>query len=681
LKKVIQYFLPVFIAALFSTLLLSDTDSSAVKKGVILQFITYNGFGNNLYIDNIITGRRKNFDVAVTSVNNIINDTAFLPGTSEITLQPSLTVTNIGLSPIATSFLLQVRIPEFSYAAQDSVPPINTGQSYTVIMDSLTIPAGNKFRLTAYISLPSDSNNVNDTLELNSIYLTGAPSNVLVEEFTSSTSPSCGGNNLFLDTFITNHFSSICPIKYHVGFPPPGIDSMYIQDSDYVNIRRNYYYANTVPLTVMGGNKRVLVPYYMDTNLTDPYNSVISQGSIVSVNVSNVQPSPDTVVSTVTVNFMYPSNSYNLRLRAAAVERLVSYPQPIGASGEKNFYDVYRKTLTDTTGILINGNTGTQEFVFRFYKNPAWADTMLYTVAFVQDDNSRHVLNCGKSSVTPAFNKNISFRKFPISKPDFDMPRRKQVNNFSKYSRLIEDTVSYLNFENFEGPFPPVGWSVTNPDGFYSFEKSISVNGITLGGNSSVIMPFYWYNNTGQKDTLLSVMFDSVSSFDTLTFDYAYAVYLSDFVDSLIVNISVDGGLTYTNIFRKGGHNLATAQSTTLPFIPYSNSQWKTFSYPMSIVIPYSTNTVIPANFELMQNFPNPFNPSTKISYSVPHESFVTIKVYDILGREVRQLVNEYKRPGTYTVAFNSHNLSSGVYFYSLKTDGFYTVKKMVVVK
>ncbi|MCU0372441.1 MAG: T9SS type A sorting domain-containing protein [Ignavibacteria bacterium] len=681
MKKFFSYLMLVIAAAFYSVHLFSDTDSAAVRKSVILQFITYNGFGNNLYIDNVITGKRRNFDIAITSVNNIDKDTTFLPGTSEKIINPSVTVTNIGLTPSSVKFAIFAEIPELGYTATDSVPVINSGQSYTVNFDSIIIPAGQKFRLTAYINLPADSNKVNDTLIQNSIFLTGSPSNILIEEFTSSTSPSCGMNNIYLDTFITNNFSSICPIKYHVGFPPPGIDSMYIQDSNYVNIRRNYYYANTVPLAVMNGTKRVLVPYYVDSNLVDPYNSIFERGSVVSVNVANVQPSPDTIVSTVTINFLYPSHSNKLRLRAAAVERLVSYAEPIGASGEKNFYDVYRKSLTDTTGILINGNTGTQEFVFRYYKNPAWADSMLYTVAFIQDDNSRHVLNCGKSAMTPVFNKNVSFRKTQVSKPDSDKSRFRQTHNRFGFSPMNADTVSYLNFENFEGPFPPVGWTVTNPDGFYSFEKVESVNGVTLGGNSSVIMPFYWYNNSGQRDTLLSVMLDSVSSSDTLSFDYAYAVYLSNFVDSLIVNISVDGGLTFTNIFSKGGFELATAQSTTLPFIPYTSEQWETVRYPMSIVIPDNPNNVIPGNFELMQNYPNPFNPATKINYSVPRESFVTIKVYDMLGREIAQLVNENKRAGTYSVEFIAKNLSSGVYFYSLKSDDFYAVKKMVVVK
>ena len=88
-----------------------------------------------------------------------------------------------------------------------------------------------------------------------------------------------------------------------------------------------------------------------------------------------------------------------------------------------------------------------------------------------------------------------------------------------------------------------------------------------------------------------------------------------------------------------------------------------------------------PADFRLSQNFPNPFNPSTKISYSLPKQGFVTLKVYDILGKEVALLVNETKQAGNYIFDFNPSNLTSGVYFYKLESNGFSDIKKMVLLK
>jgi hypothetical protein len=89
----------------------------------------------------------------------------------------------------------------------------------------------------------------------------------------------------------------------------------------------------------------------------------------------------------------------------------------------------------------------------------------------------------------------------------------------------------------------------------------------------------------------------------------------------------------------------------------------------------------IPNVYTLNQNYPNPFNPVTKINYSVAKQGLVSMKVYDILGREVTTLVNEVKSPGYYIVDFDGSNLSSGVYFYRLNINGFTDVKRMMLIK
>ncbi|HEY5534348.1 MAG TPA: LamG-like jellyroll fold domain-containing protein [Ignavibacteria bacterium] len=96
-------------------------------------------------------------------------------------------------------------------------------------------------------------------------------------------------------------------------------------------------------------------------------------------------------------------------------------------------------------------------------------------------------------------------------------------------------------------------------------------------------------------------------------------------------------------------------------------------------ITPISNN--IPIKFELFQNYPNPFNPVTKISYAIPVKGLVTLKVYDITGKEVASLVNEVNAAGNYNVDFNGANLSSGVYFYKLVAGTLSEVKKMMIVK
>ncbi len=89
----------------------------------------------------------------------------------------------------------------------------------------------------------------------------------------------------------------------------------------------------------------------------------------------------------------------------------------------------------------------------------------------------------------------------------------------------------------------------------------------------------------------------------------------------------------------------------------------------------------LPLNYSLNQNYPNPFNPTTKISFSLPESGFVTLKVFDVIGREVATLINENKLAGNYIVEFDASSLSSGVYFYTLKVNGFSDTKRMILVK
>ena len=90
---------------------------------------------------------------------------------------------------------------------------------------------------------------------------------------------------------------------------------------------------------------------------------------------------------------------------------------------------------------------------------------------------------------------------------------------------------------------------------------------------------------------------------------------------------------------------------------------------------------IVPNEYLLYQNFPNPFNPTTTIKYSIPKLSFVTIKIYDVLGSEVATLLNEERPAGTYELNWNANNISSGVYFYTLQAGDFVETKKMILLK
>lgn len=92
-------------------------------------------------------------------------------------------------------------------------------------------------------------------------------------------------------------------------------------------------------------------------------------------------------------------------------------------------------------------------------------------------------------------------------------------------------------------------------------------------------------------------------------------------------------------------------------------------------------STEIPDKYNLGNNYPNPFNPSTKINFAVPKASYTTLKVYDISGKEIATLVNQYTQAGYYNVDFNAVNLASGVYFYRIQSDEFVDTKRMLLIK
>jgi hypothetical protein len=94
----------------------------------------------------------------------------------------------------------------------------------------------------------------------------------------------------------------------------------------------------------------------------------------------------------------------------------------------------------------------------------------------------------------------------------------------------------------------------------------------------------------------------------------------------------------------------------------------------------------VPSKFALAQNYPNPFNPTTTIKYQIPKpirddNTFVSLKIYDVLGSEVATLVNQKQKPGNYEVTWDAYGFSSGVYFYKLSAGNYVETKKMILIK
>ena len=181
---------------------------------------------------------------------------------------------------------------------------------------------------------------------------------------------------------------------------------------------------------------------------------------------------------------------------------------------------------------------------------------------------------------------------------------------------------------------------------------NITTTGFTANWNASTGATNYWVDVSTTDD-----------------FSNVLASYNNKSVGNVTTHIIISLTPNTTYYFRVCASN---SSSTS----PYSNT------------ITVTTNVTgvddllnLPTRFDLSQNYPNPFNPTTTIKYQIPEETFVGIKVYNLLGSEVTTLVNEMRTVGTYEVKFNASQLTSGIYIYKIQAGQFSQMKKMVLVK
>ncbi len=149
---------------------------------------------------------------------------------------------------------------------------------------------------------------------------------------------------------------------------------------------------------------------------------------------------------------------------------------------------------------------------------------------------------------------------------------------------------------------------------------------------------------------------------------------------------STDNGISWVTTPTPGVTNLTHFDFMHYGMVIYgyavsSNGNVIKLADTLNILTGTGSNNHIPAEFELSQNYPNPFNPVTIINYSVPKQGSVKLTVFDMLGRKVSELVNEFKTPGRYELSFNGENLSTGVYYYRFEAEGFSETRKMILVK
>ena len=188
--------------------------------------------------------------------------------------------------------------------------------------------------------------------------------------------------------------------------------------------------------------------------------------------------------------------------------------------------------------------------------------------------------------------------------------------------------------------------------GFYAFNNDGSDGGVEV------------YNGFTDEEKWTTLT-NGLNKTSAGTFDISTGISGGPFT----INVGEEINVSFSIAAAPGLENLRNA---------IAQSRIKYSSIPTNIE---NENDEIPKVFSLSQNFPNPFNPTTTIKYSLPSEVEVSLKIYDVLGREVATLINRKQQPGNYYIEFDANDLTSGVYYYQLIAGSFVETKKLILLK
>jgi len=219
------------------------------------------------------------------------------------------------------------------------------------------------------------------------------------------------------------------------------------------------------------------------------------------------------------------------------------------------------------------------------------------------------------------------------------------------------------------------GWRITEGYACYNPPANCDTTGIT--------MPIKVYGHTSGSCAITGGYVYRGARRPELQGAYIYGDYCSGLVWMLRYNNGTVTSDSLLTTLPSALSSFGVDQYNELYFVGYTTGKIYKFNLSSRALGINNSGNNIPVKYSLNQNYPNPFNPSTVISYSIPENTFVTLKIYDINGREITTLVNTFQAAGNYNINFSLNNteIASGIYFYTLSTQKFNTSKKMLMLK
>ena len=264
----------------------------------------------------------------------------------------------------------------------------------------------------------------------------------------------------------------------------------------------------------------------------------------------------------------------------------------------------------------------------------------------------------------------------PLEAGIYDTPGSADAVTIKDTLAFVADAWEGLRIINISDPGNPVEIGYLNTDG--------SAEDVAVSGDYAYVADDY----NGLRIILIETPtlpveaghFDMPSAIG-VALDSSYA-YVSGWSDGLrIINILDPFNPFEAGYYNTGGITLAAAVKDNYAYAADGEDGMYVIRNDLITAVKNEGPGPGPYNFELFQNFPNPYNPVTNIRWQIPEGNRTTLKVYDILGREVVTLVDEYSPAGRYETKFSAVHLSSGVYFYQIQSGAFTSVRKMILLK
>ena len=279
---------------------------------------------------------------------------------------------------------------------------------------------------------------------------------VLFEEATSCFCGPCGSSNPIFDNWFVLNQANANAIKYHPNF---GADPMYLANPTQNTERVQYCGINAYPTINADGIIFDCCWPFSASCFTSVLNQRIAVSTPLSITVTDVRIPGDTIKSTVVLTLSSNLPAGNYKLRVMAIEGHVHYATPPGTNGETDFYQVFRWAYPNTMGVNAPTTTGTYTYEYKYKRLSNWMDTSIYTVAFVQNDVNKEVINSARGTYiatgitgeTPNvpgdyyLNQNYPNPFNPVTKISFGIPKSDEV------SLKIYDMLGNLVYTLYEG--------------------------------------------------------------------------------------------------------------------------------------------------------------------------------------------------------------------------------------